>query len=208
MDKKSNKVNEALAFPLGEQFTKELEAALESAGALAIAMVDMDHFDAVNRDLGRDEGDRVLIETGLYLKGGLPKNAAVYRYGGDEFGIILSGDAEKEDVFVLLEKIRAAYAIKLPDGSAMTFTAGIACAPDDAAGAGELIRKAEGAMYRGKTAGGNRVCFPREDKMVPKTTHYTAEQLKRLTKLSGREGVGEAALLREALDALLKKYDV
>lgn len=43
--------------------------------------------------------------------------------------------------------------------------------------------------------------------MVPKTSHYTSEQLKRLTVLAKREGIGEAILLREALDMLLKKYE-
>ena len=42
--------------------------------------------------------------------------------------------------------------------------------------------------------------------MVPKTSHYTSDQLKRLSALSKREGIGEAILLREALDMLLKKY--
>ena len=46
----------------------------------------------------------------------------------------------------------------------------------------------------------------REEKMVPKTSHYTSDQLKRLSALSKREGIGEAILLREALDMLLKKY--
>ena len=44
--------------------------------------------------------------------------------------------------------------------------------------------------------------------MIPKTSHYTQDQLQRLSKLAAREGIGEAFLLREALDLLLKKYDV
>ena len=44
--------------------------------------------------------------------------------------------------------------------------------------------------------------------MVTKTSHYTEQQLKRLTKLSKKENLGEAVLLREALDMLLNKYDV
>jgi len=171
-------------------------------------MVDLDKFDAVNKNFGSDEGDRVLIETGRYLETCIPENTALYRYGGDEFAILFPEEYEKEAVFLLLEKAREGYALATPDETELTFTVGLAAAPDDASTSGELIRKAEGAMYRGKVSGSNRVCFPREDKMVTKTTHYTAEQLKRLTKLSGREGVGEAALLREALDALLKKYDV
>ena len=44
--------------------------------------------------------------------------------------------------------------------------------------------------------------------MVPKTSHYTQDQLQRLSKAAKQEGIGEAILLREALDMLLKKYDV
>ncbi len=203
-----NKVNETLHFPVGESFTKDLDNLLENGKGCVIAMVDLDKFDAVNKNFGSDEGDRVLIETGRYLETCIPENTALYRYGGDEFAILFPEEYEKEAVFLLLEKAREGYALATPDETNLTFTVGLAAAPDDASTSGELIRKAEGAMYRGKVSGSNRVCFPREDKMVTKTTHYTAEQLKRLTKLSGREGVGEAALLREALDALLKKYDV
>ena len=77
---------------------------------------------------------------------------------------------------------------------------------DDASRYQELMRKAESAMYRAKYAGHNKVALAREEKMVPKTSHYTSDQLKRLSALSKREGIGEAILLREALDMLLKKY--
>jgi predicted DNA-binding protein len=48
----------------------------------------------------------------------------------------------------------------------------------------------------------------REEKMIPTTSHFTQDQLQRLANLSKREGIGEAILLREALDMLLKKYDI
>ena len=85
---------------------------------------------------------------------------------------------------------------------------GIATAPEDGMRVSELMRRAQSAMYRGKLTGRSRVCLAREEKMVTKTSHYTAEQLQQLTKLSKREGIGEAVLLREALDALLQKYDI
>jgi hypothetical protein len=43
--------------------------------------------------------------------------------------------------------------------------------------------------------------------MITKTSHYTYEQLQRLAELAKKEGMGEAILLREGLDDLLKKYD-
>ena len=99
------------------------------------------------------------------------------------------------------------FSILLPDGSPVTLSAGIAAFPEDGNTYSEIVRKADGAMYRGKLVGHNRVCLAREEKMITKTSHYTADQLKRLTKVSKAEGVGEAVLLREALDTLLRKYD-
>ena len=208
MSDSKNNVNDTLGFPTADRFERDLSNAADAGEGCVIALVDLDHFDRINKMFGSAEGDRVLIETGRHLGDNLPEKTKLYRYGGDEFSLLFLDNPEKEDVFLMLEKIRQGYDVRLPDGEKMTFTVGIACMPDDASTKGELIRKADGAMYRGKLVGSNRVCFPREDKMVPKTTHYTAEQLKRLTKLSGKEGVGEAALLREALDALLKKYDI
>ena len=95
-----------------------------------------------------------------------------------------------------------------PDGERQTITIGMATAFEDASRCAELIRKADGALFRAKVAGGNRVAMAKEEKMVPKTSHFTQDQLQRLAKLAKREGVGEAILLREAVDLLLKKYDV
>lgn len=88
-----------------------------------------------------------------------------------------------------------------------TFSTGLSAYPDDGSRAREVIRRADGAMYRAKNTGRNKVCLAREEKMVTKTSHYTQEQLERLSKLAKAEGVGEAVILREALDDVLKKYD-
>ena len=62
------------------------------------------------------------------------------------------------------------------------------------------------ALHRAKTTGRNKVSLAREERMITKTSHYTQGQLERLSELATREGVGEAVLLREALDDLLRKY--
>ena len=98
--------------------------------------------------------------------------------------------------------------VKLPDGTAMTISIGIATAFENASRYQELVRMADSAMFRAKYNGRNKVALAKEEKMVPKTSHYTQDQLKRLNLLSKREGIGEAILLREAMDMLLKKYDV
>ena len=206
-------MNDALGFPTGDQFEADLNDMLggeaESSGdVIVIALTDCDEFLRVNQEFGHDEGDRVLIETGRYIRSCVPGSAKVYRIGGDEFGIIFRGDMEREEIFLLLNDMRRNYAVATPDGQAQTITIGMATAFEDASRCAELIRKADGALYRAKVAGRNRIAMAKEEKMAPKTSHYTRDQLQRLSKLSRREGVGEAILLREALDMLLKKYDI
>ncbi len=206
-------VNDALGFPVGDQFDRDLNDILngdaeQNGEVVAIALIDCDEFDHINKDFGPDEGDRVLIELGRYIASRLPEGAAVYRIGGDEFGIIFRGTLEREEIFLLLNDLKNNYQVTTPDGVRQTMTIGMATAFEDASRCAELIRKADGALYRAKVGGRDRVAMAKEEKMVPKTSHYTQDQLQRLAKLAKREGVGEAILLREALDLLLKKYDI
>ena len=212
-EQKKTAVNDALQFPVGEMFDADLTEILNSGAeengeVVATALIDCDRFDHINKDFGREEGDRVLIAAGKYIAENLPKEAKVYRIGGDEFGIIFRGEMEREEIFLFLNDLKNRYSVATPDGVRQRITIGMATAFEDASRCAELIRKADGALYRAKAAGGNRVAMAREEKMVPKTSHYTQDQLQRLAKLAKKEGIGEAILLREALDMLLKKYDI
>ena len=212
-EKKITAVNDALKFPIGDAFEEEVNSILNSDAeangeVVAIALTDCDKFDHINKDFSREEGDHVLIEAGKYIRASLPADVKVFRIGGAEFGIIFRGTLEREDIFLLLNDMKNNYNVKTPDGVRQTITVGMATAFEDANRCAELIRKADGALYRAKVAGGNRVAMAKEEKMVPKTSHFTQDQLQRLAKLSKREGVGEAILLREGLDLLLKKYDI
>ncbi len=208
-----NAVNEALKFPTGDDFEKDLTEILnsdfeEKGETVVIALTDLDCFFHINKDFSVEVGDKVLIDTGLYIKSKLPKDATVYRIGGDEFGIIFKGESEREEIFLFLNDLKNGFDVKTPDGVLQTMTIGMATAGTDASRYAELVRKADSALYRAKVSGRNKVAMAREEKMIPKTSHYTQEQLQRLSKLSKLEGIGEAILLREALDMLLKKYDV
>ncbi len=211
--KKHTAVNDALKFPTGEQFEKDLTEILESdceaqGETVVIALIDFDNFFHINTDFGVEAGDKVLIDTGHYIKDRLPAGATVYRMGGDEFGLIFKGDSEREEIFLFLNELKNGFNVKTPDGADQTITIGMATAFLDASRYAELVRKADSALYRAKISGRNRVAMAKEEKMVPKTSHYTQDQLQRLNKLSKQEGIGEAILLREALDMLLKKYDI
>lgn len=210
--KKTTAVSDALKFPDGDQFEADLaeifSSDAESSGdIIAIALIDCDKFDHINHDFGPDEGDRILIEAGRFVQNSLPEGAKVYRIGGDEFGLLFRGAMEREEIFLFLNDLKNSYSVQTPDGERQTITIGLATAFEDASRVPELIRKADSALFRAKAAGGNRVALAKEEKMVPKTSHYTQDQLQRLSRVAKQEGVGEAILLREALDMLLKKYD-
>ena len=137
----------------------------------------------------------------------------VGRYGGDEFVAAFPGE-EREQVFLKLEKIRqevgqlelmaeAGERIK-----SIHISAGVASFPLDGRTENELFRKADHALYRAKASGRNQIRLAFEERMVPKTTHYTQIQLERLSTLAEDRGVSEADLLREAMDDFLTKYGV
>jgi diguanylate cyclase (GGDEF)-like protein len=206
----------------GEEFITELAAKIDSAGnegrSVSIAVIDIDEFGRINEEYGTDSGDAVLAFTIEFLKriaerGGATLHRAMFRCGGDEFAIILSG-IEKEEAFLMTEHARAEFAsnpfIRSGDETLeipLTWSAAISTYPEDGARAQDVMRKAVDAIYRAKMTGRNKVCLAKEERMVTKTSHYTQPQLARLSQLSKRESIGEAVLLREALDDLLTKYD-
>ena len=159
--KNINAVNAALGFPNGDAFENDLTEILnsdceEKGETVVIALIDFDNFLHINDDFGREAGDKVLIDTGLYIKENAPKDAKVYRIGGDEFGIIFKGLTEREDIFLFLNDLKNNFNVKTPDGAAQTLTIGMATAFVDASRCAELIRKADGALYRAKVGGRNK----------------------------------------------------
>jgi diguanylate cyclase (GGDEF)-like protein len=199
-----------------EAFTQEFDSlaavAVEKCEDLSLVMLDIDRFLRVNEEFGHAAGDDVIKSLAGHLKQSLPAEAKLYRYAGDQFAALLPA-TEKERAFLLVEKARDKWCdggIQGEQGRLamdVSFSAGISCCPEDGTRMAEIVRKAEGALFRAKAGGANRVCLSREEKMVTKTSHYTYEQLQRLAQLAKKEGMGEAVLLREALDDLLKKYD-
>lgn len=155
----------------------------------------------------------MLIELARLIQDIVGENVICSRYGGDEFAILFLGQ-EREQAFLILEQIRGAVAkmeIKVNEAhriESLTTSAGVASFPVDGRSEVELLRKADQALYRAKWAGRNQVRLAYEERMVPKTAHFTQTQLERLAKLAESHGVSEADMLREAMDDLLTKYGV
>ncbi len=189
------------------------ERALRQKHAFALGFLDIDNFKPVNDAYGHRAGDSVIAGIASAIRSMVGEAGHSARYGGEEFAILLA-DAEKEQAFLLLERIREAIE-KQPDRARdgepvprVTVSGGVAAYPADGRSLSEVVRKADHALYRAKNTGRNRICIAQEERMATKTTHFTITQLERLAKLAREEGVGEAVLLREALDDLLTKYRV
>lgn len=198
-----------------EHFARLLEQARSSPGdkPLSIAMFDIDHFKTINDNFGHGGGDDWLVGITNCVNEQIGDRAICFRYGGDEF-ILLMPAVEREQAFLMAERFRQAVSqltVTLSDGrtiSGNTTSIGVASFPVDGRTAVELVRKADHALYRAKVAGRNQVRLAFEERMVPKTAHFTQTQLERLTSLANERGVSEADLLREAMDDLLTKYGV
>jgi diguanylate cyclase (GGDEF)-like protein len=194
-----------------ESFGKVLAEAEAKQSCVTLALVDIDNFLQINNQFGHVGGDAVLKNLAEILKH-IGEDVLISRYGGDEFAILFP-NIEREQAFLKLEMVRAEVerTSHFTDGEtdvnlSLTISIGAAAYPIDGSDVNELMRKVDGALYRAKANGRNKILLAYEERMAPKTSHYTLTQLERLAALAKEQGVGEAVLLREALDDLLVKY--
>ena len=185
-----------------------------SDALIALAFLDIDSFEHINQEYGHSGGDDVLKTIGEMIRQACGEEAICARYGGDEFAVIFP-NTEREQAFLSLEKLRTEAAAnrftvgkKQDTIEGVALSGGIACYPVDGRLKSELMRKADQALYRAKVTGRAKIRLAYDEKMVPKTSHYTQTQLERLTKLATEREAGEAELLREAVDDLLSKYGI
>lgn len=217
MESKKYQIDDLTGLLTRRNFDVQLAAYYDKAVAVqrpfTLAFLDLDRFLRCNEKYGHSTGDEILQEISSLICSGVPDESIVARYGGDEFAVLFP-NLEREGSLLHLETIRkktAAMEFDLASQqgvSGITISAGLATYPVDGVTQSELVRRADQALYRAKELGGNCVKLSYEERLVPKTTHYTQTQLERLTKLAETEGVGEAVLLREALDNLLLKFRV
>jgi len=199
-----------------EAFDEALHAAFLKASQdnapLALAFFDIDRFLQANDIYGQQGGDAILATIADIAGQIIGARGQLSRYGGDEFACLFE-NTEREQAFLVMEQVRAAVEAleQFTNGETtidakVTITGGVAAYPIDGSDENELFRKADGALYRAKMTGRNKFVLAVEERMIPKTAHFTQTQLERLSELAGEQGVSEAVLLREALDDLLVKY--
>ena len=145
---------------LAERLTHAIFVARNKGLLLAVCMLDLDHFQAVNDTYGNRLGDRLLKETARRLGAFATASDAVARMGGDEFVLLMGEQADvqtiKARVAVLMEQLAAPYAI---DDRVLntTVSIGVAVFPQDDANPDTLLRHADQAMCQAKSFGRNQM---------------------------------------------------
>lgn len=135
----------------------EVARAVRSGRPFCLLIADVDHFKEVNDSFGHPTGDDVLRDLSHALSRGTREADAIGRLGGDEFAILLvdtdgtEGLAQAERLRALLQGIISPTPITVSIG--MTSWKG----PSD--NAGELLRRADKALYQAKAGGRDRALF-------------------------------------------------
>ncbi len=140
---------------------REIKRTERYASNLSIVFMDIDLFKNVNDKYGHLIGSKVLKEVGMLLKKLTREVDFVFRYGGDEFTIILveTGMAGAAVVAERIRKSIEAHEFLADEGYRIKITVclGYACYPDDTKSKAELLELSDQAMYHGKMSGKNVV---------------------------------------------------
>lgn len=130
-----------------------------AAGALSIALIDVDFFKTINDTYGHASGDRVLCHVAEVLRAVARGNDLTARWGGEEFLLVLDGTTAAT-ARVVAERVRGSIArtpCRLESGKSVPITVSIGVATFDGHGLDAFIDSADRALYRAKSRGRNRV---------------------------------------------------
>lgn len=147
-----------------EMITQEVYRAQRYGRVLSLLMIDIDNFKNFNDTNGHQAGDWALKRISQILAGGVRMIDQVFRYGGEEFAVVLP-ETDSVGAIVVARRLRADVAMaKFLDKKALptnhlSISLGVATYPDDAYEAKALIGKADECLYTAKELGRDRVSF-------------------------------------------------
>ncbi|MEU3528540.1 EAL domain-containing protein [Streptomyces sp. NPDC038707] len=195
-------------------FTRRVQQALAGRRATdrgtalrgtAVLFIDLDGFKAVNDTIGHQAGDELLIQAARRLQEAVRQGDTASRLGGDEFAALIVGDgtrdraARERNILELADRLRVTlsqpYVI---DGNDVRVAASIGVAfAEPSLGAGELLRNADLAMYRAKSAGKGRV-----ELYKPQMQQDVVRKAELATRLRAALHDGEFTLLHQPVVCL------
>ncbi len=161
-------------------------------GSVALLFIDLDNFKAVNDSLGHGIGDRLLTVLSERIRGAVGDGTLLARFGGDEFIVVLQGGANGSfDPGGVAERLRSTIREAVDvEGIEFFITASIGFSANATEGtvAADLLRDADGAMYRAKSRG--RDCV---EAYAPGLQETTALALRTATEL--RRGIDRGEIV-------------
>ncbi len=141
------------------KITQMIREFSQSKEFFCLLVLDIDHFKKFNDTYGHKAGDRVLRSVAASVQDSLRASDLVFRYGGEEFVVILNG-IQEDIAFKLAEKIRQGvekeYYVDKDNKLQVTISLGIACVKEGESEV-ELFERADKAMYVAKRKGRNQV---------------------------------------------------
>ena len=141
---------------------EEISLSQKTGQPLSVIMADIDNFKIYNDTFGHQRGDQALVQVAQLLKGAARKQDSLYRYGGEEFAVLLV-ETDKKEAYRIAEELRQAverydFPQKeiLPDKK-LTISLGVAAFPDNANSKDTILNYADKSLYEAKHQGKNRI---------------------------------------------------
>ena len=137
---------------------EEINRCSRNGEIFSLLMLDLDSFKTVNDNLGHPAGDELLIKTAQIITNRVRESDFVFRFGGDEFALILPKTSSKGALEIASWvhdeiQLRASTA-----DQTTTCSIGIATFPENGSTSEEITQMADSALYLAKRLGKNRVC--------------------------------------------------
>jgi diguanylate cyclase (GGDEF)-like protein/excisionase family DNA binding protein len=149
-------------------FAQQLDGLIAADEAFSLVMLDLDRFKPVNDGMGHQAGDLLLRQVAEAIVAASRDSDRVFRYGGDEFAVLLPR-TDEDQVGPIAERVRAAVKGVVGPGSpwrgrarSLEASAGTASFPKDGARAEEILLAADRALFVAKRSGGGRVASAAE----------------------------------------------
>lgn len=145
----------------------ELDRCQRHGYQVALMLIDLDNFKAVNDGYGHAVGDTLLRQLSLSMQGVLSTGDILARYGGDEFVVILpeTTQEETEQVSERLLQCLQSFTLETDNRETIRVTGsiGVGCFPDHADNRKDLFMFVDNLMYRAKSQGKNRISLPHQN---------------------------------------------
>jgi diguanylate cyclase (GGDEF)-like protein len=139
---------------LDEVLRREIERAKRYSQAVSLLMIDIDDFKQYNDTHGHQTGDEILKKLASFLVEAVRATDMVFRYGGEEFAVMLPQTLKQGAIEVAKRTINLER-----QNVSITISIGLASYPEDAADKDDLIAKSDAALYQAKQLGKDRICL-------------------------------------------------